>query len=918
MASAYPGGLGGPKETLDGLGPAGLGGLGGGGLGGLGVASSLGGGTDALGLGTCPLCRCLLEEARVLPCLHAVCGPCLEGLLAAPTLACPTCHAELNLDQPLDALNPPLFLPSILDMVSSEDDLGSPPPPPSSMLSPPPASSMVSPSNSHVNSRDHLLPRPLLHGDLPRPSRYLCASCDDGQAAASRCRDCNEALCESCVRAHQRVRLTKDHFIVPLPGDDSGVCNTNGGSARVHHYSGPDENSHPHLGLASPPPPSALGGSATSLGGGATGLGGGATALGGGATALGGGASALGAGATALGGGATALSGGASALGGGGAAQHGSGHLFCPSHEGEAMMYYCERCSAPVCRECTVREHRGHGCVFLQDAAENSRSITLQLLTDARSGIRAIEDSIGVTKRMVDRVELRAKAVASDVRSTTRRHISALEDRERKLLSKVERIRQVKGKTLQDQIDDLSTALARLTHAVETISSVDSAGHMELLQRREKVLAEMNELRQIKAHLSPHEDDNITFSPPDTGLYQMLNTMGFVSSSAHAAHTVASGPGLKRAARGRVSSFVVHCKDHLADQRVVGGDPVTVTVVGPDGSTAPAEVQDQKSGSYMVSYKPQTEGRHSVSVMLRGLHIQGSPFSVPVRAGRSYSSVGQVLFTIGSEGEGDGQLCRPWGVCCNKEGYIIVADRSNNRVQVFTPDGSFHHSFGSAGSRAGQFDRPAGVAADTMGRIIVADKDNHRIQVFTFEGTFLFKFGEKGSKNGQFNYPWDVSTNGEGDIAVSDTRNHRIQLFRADGSFANKYGFEGSLWKHFDSPRGVCFTQENHIVVTDFNNHRLLVVHPDFQSARFLGNEGVSEGQFLRPQGVAVDQVGHIVVADSRNHRIQIFHPNGGFMYKFGVPGSAPGQLDRPSGICVSPSGLIVVVDFGNNRVQVF
>lgn len=853
MASAYPGGLGGTKEQLDGLGPAGLGGLGGGGLGGLGIASSVGGGSDGLGMGTCPLCRGLLEEARVLPCLHAVCGPCLESLLAGATLACPTCHAELNLDQPLDALSPPLFLPSILDMVSSEDDLGSPPPP---------TPSMVSPSNSHVNSREQVLPLPMLHNDMSsRPALYVCGSCDDGQAAASRCRDCNEILCDSCVRAHQRVRLTKDHFIVPMSADETAPGNTNGCSSRGH-FAQPEENCHASLGLASPPPAASLGGVASS--------------------------------------------------------QHAAGHVFCATHDGEPVRFFCERCSAAVCRECRVREHRGHACLNLQEAAENSRSVTLKLLTDARSGIRAIEDSIGVTKRMVDRVELRAKAVASDVRSTTRRHISALEDRERKLLHRVERIRQVKGKTLQDQIDDLSTALARLTHTVETLGAVDSASHLELLQRREKVLAEMNELRQIKAHLSPHEDDNIVFTPPDTSLYQVLNTMGFVTSSGHAPHTVASGSGLKRAVRGKVATFIVQGKDHLADPRVIGGDPVSVTVIGPDGVSAPADVHDQANGTYLASYRPQVEGRHVVSVLLRGLHIQGSPFTVPVRAGRSYSSVGQVLFTIGGEGEAEGQLCRPWGVCCNKDDYIIVADRSNNRVQVFTSDGTFHHAFGTAGSRPGQFDRPAGVAADSMGRIIVADKDNHRIQVFTFEGNFIFKFGEKGSKNGQFNYPWDVASNSEGHIVVSDTRNHRIQLFLHDGTFVSKYGFEGSLWKHFDSPRGVCFNHEGHIVVTDFNNHRLLVVHPDFQSARFLGNEGVAEGQFLRPQGVAIDQEGHIIVADSRNHRIQIFHPNGTFMCKFGVLGSAPGQLDRPSGICVTRTGLIVVVDFGNNRVQVF
>lgn len=84
---------------------------------------------------------------------------------------------------------------------------------------------------------------------------------------------------------------------------------------------------------------------------------------------------------------------------------------------------------------------------------------------------------------------------------------------------------------------------------------------------------------------------------------------------------------------------------------------------------------------------------------------------------------------FGTEGEGDGQLCRPWGVCCDKTGLIVIADRSNNRVQVFKPNGTFSHKFGTQGTGPGEFDRPAGVAIDSYDRIIVADKDNHRVQV---------------------------------------------------------------------------------------------------------------------------------------------------------------------------------------------
>ena len=57
-------------------------------------------------------------------------------------------------------------------------------------------------------------------------------------------------------------------------------------------------------------------------------------------------------------------------------------------------------------------------------------------------------------------------------------------------------------------------------------------------------------------------------------------------------------------------------------------------------------------------------------------------FQVLVKSGRRYGALGSPVSTFGSEGEGDGQLCRPWGISVDKEGYVVVADRSNNRVQV--------------------------------------------------------------------------------------------------------------------------------------------------------------------------------------------------------------------------------------------
>ena len=66
-------------------------------------------------------------------------------------------------------------------------------------------------------------------------------------------------------------------------------------------------------------------------------------------------------------------------------------------------------------------------------------------------------------------------------------------------------------------------------------------------------------------------------------------------------------------------------------------------------------------------------------------------------------------------------------VCVAEEGSIYVADWGNNRVQIFSDDGSIEGSFGEQGSGEGQFDRPTGIAVDAHGDIYVADWGNNRV-----------------------------------------------------------------------------------------------------------------------------------------------------------------------------------------------
>lgn len=864
---------------------------------------------------TCFLCLrpFAYSNVKVLPCLHSFCLNCLEEkvsrtVLGELQLTCPTCRREVKLfDNGLETL------PSIPSSTFMQDIFPD-----------------VIGRNANADATN-TAPNPFRPnlgglGGLPLPpqtqsqrSNYTpfpeCRNCDEGSTATSLCRQCNEYLCDKCVGAHNRVRLTKEHTIVPFPSFHDALKHAlvtdeaNGSTYTTYKPQSAlpfqsQQSSIPFQAQQSskqfatpstnkfPPPiddrsllnqPSSSFQRQISL--------------------------------------PFSRSDSSSSLSNAASPKPAPRSSICVIHANEPSVF-CASCQSHICRDCYQIEHKLHDLVYmLSDSGQNlnTEAALRKLVSESLNEMKSVEEALSRVQIMKDLVEIRCKNILAEVRTTMKRHMAALEEREREVVRRVEQIRLVKGKALTTQVEKLQMLLKSTRLLCDVSRNAAEKGSEKDIEEQSRKLTELlGEIEAQRSLFQPCEDDAVLFTPPDPALQTAIGSLGTISSSAYPPLCSAVGEGLLRAIRNKVGMFTVIAKDHQASNRCIGGDIVRVIVEDPNGRRFQGDVCDRQNGNYTVTYRPQVEGEHLIYASIRGQPIMDSPFKVNVRQGRNYSGIGKCCLQFGSEGESDGQLCRPWGVCTDKDGNIIVADRSNNRIQIFDSKGNFRFKFGSAGSRNGQFDRPAGVCVDNQSRIIVADKDNHRIQIFKMDGTFVLKFGERGSKNGQFTYPWDTAANSEGRILVSDTRNHRVQLFSPDGTFINKYGFEGPLWKHFDSPRGVAFNHEGHMVVTDFNNHRLLVIHQDFQTARFLGSEGSNNGQFLRPQGVAIDHEGNIIVADSRNHRIQIFQPNGNFLCKFGTCGKTAGQMDRPSGICVTPEGMILIVDFGNNRIQGF
>ncbi len=148
-------------------------------------------------------------------------------------------------------------------------------------------------------------------------------------------------------------------------------------------------------------------------------------------------------------------------------------------------------------------------------------------------------------------------------------------------------------------------------------------------------------------------------------------------------------------------------------------------------------------------------------------------------------ATGGVLGALGTSGRvWSGALHYPTDVAILSDGDVVVADAYNNRIQIFGPDGSFRRKWGGPlgvgipGPWPGWFRVATGVAVGPADRVYVADFDNNRIQVFTANGTLLGVFGDAGDVPARLEHPTDVAVAEDGTIYVVDFGHHRITVFR--------------------------------------------------------------------------------------------------------------------------------------------
>jgi hypothetical protein len=274
-------------------------------------------------------------------------------------------------------------------------------------------------------------------------------------------------------------------------------------------------------------------------------------------------------------------------------------------------------------------------------------------------------------------------------------------------------------------------------------------------------------------------------------------------------------------------------------------------------------------------------------------------------AGRASAAVP----SFGAWGQGAGEFEEPQGIAVNQGSKeVFVADRNNNRVDVFSGSGVFLRAWGwgvangaeelqtcttrcltgTDGPGAGEFDFPEGVAIDndplssSHGDVYVLDAENNRVQKFTASGEFILMFGREVNATPATTHP-NVCLAGEQCQAGVEVPEGTVA---GPGEFVRLNGRSLAV----DSAGDVYVGDENRVQRFSPTG----VVEPVAQLS--LSGSGFVED-------IAVDSTGNVYVKSNERTGVRKYGPTGTEL------GSPRDEAGSPGAIALNAAGELFVED---------
>jgi DNA-binding beta-propeller fold protein YncE len=181
---------------------------------------------------------------------------------------------------------------------------------------------------------------------------------------------------------------------------------------------------------------------------------------------------------------------------------------------------------------------------------------------------------------------------------------------------------------------------------------------------------------------------------------------------------------------------------------------------------------------------------------------------------------GKLSRTLGTDGRGglgENEFNKPSDVAIAPNGDIYVSDGyGNSRAMRFGADGKFKQSWGKKGNGPGEFDLVHNIVIDKKGRVYIADRENERVQIFDADGKFLEQWKHVGK-------PFGLYIDDKMRVYITDGESNSIYVVSEGGKVLSKFGKTGGGPGEFRMAHSITVDKKGNIYVAEGDGQRIQV-----------------------------------------------------------------------------------------------
>ena len=282
--------------------------------------------------------------------------------------------------------------------------------------------------------------------------------------------------------------------------------------------------------------------------------------------------------------------------------------MNCQLHNDETLKFYCEKCSALICRDCRDLHHKGHTVDRVEQMAEKEKNALQSTHGNADKARAKLDSAIADGNKAIQCIQGKQKSIEEGIDSAFKVLDGALKKRKKALLSKTAEISLGKQTALTIQGEKFKILRKKLVEIGEMITEASLVyTPVEMLSAKGAITDRLQQLLKEYQSLDllPCKSDIMPSVLDTSKLAEKIGSFGLVLGGSYPGEAK-TDLHIPRAIKGKQRRVTITTCDMQGQPFPYGDERVEVTLslLGSNDPALRATVIDNKNGTYTASFIP--------------------------------------------------------------------------------------------------------------------------------------------------------------------------------------------------------------------------------------------------------------------------------------------------------------------------